>query len=166
MTTLKYVGVAIAGIVVGSLFSVVTKSAPSQDYSGVYNQVQRVFDQAGVHIGPNGTNLNGLKVGGCTIYSTATTIAASSSAVTSCQAATDGSISGIAGITTDSVCTLQTASSTNPLFGGLLVGGVSASTTQAGTLDARIYNATGGTFTWSATASSSVKWNYSCFDPA
>jgi hypothetical protein len=118
-----------------------------------------------VTLGSDGTVLAGIKSGSCTIWAGATTIVASSTAQVECQGGTGGGITAISGVTSDSICSLQNASSTSTLFGGIVVGGVSASSTS-GTIVARIANFTGATFTWNATASSSAKWTYSCIDPA
>ncbi len=119
-----------------------------------------------VTVGTNGTALAGVKTGGCTIWAPAQTITATTSQQVECQSATDGSLtSGLTGITADSTCHLTMASSTNTTLGTLVVGGASASST-AGSIVARIINFTGTTFTWDATASSSAKWKYTCYDPA
>lgn len=119
-------------------------------------------------IGTRGTSLAGIKTGSCTIWTPTATIAATTSAQVECQGATTGAnISRISGITLDSSCTLTAASSSSSLYGGIIVGNLSASSTSgtatSGTLLARLVNLTGGTFTWSATASSS--WKYTCLDP-
>lgn len=126
-----------------------------------------VIDGSGqLTLGTNGTQLAAIKTGSCTIWASGTTITATSSQQVECQSATDGSLaSGLTGITTDSICSLTMASSTNTTLGTLVVGGSSASST-AGSIVARIINLTGTTFTWDATASSSPKWNYTCLDPA
>lgn len=114
--------------------------------------------------GTNGTNINAVKTGSCTIWDDQTTITASTTDQVVCQSATDGSIGTITGITTDSVCSLTMASSTNTTALGLDIQGASASST-AGTIVARLANFTGTTFTWAAAASSSAQWNYTCIDP-
>lgn len=119
-----------------------------------------------LQVGSNGTDLAGIKTGSCTIWASSQTIAATSSAQVECQSATNGTLaSGLTGITADSICSLNNASSTNTTSGSIVVAGVSASSTP-GSIVARIANLTGGTFTWDATASSSAKWTYSCFDPS
>lgn len=119
----------------------------------------------GLTVGTNGTALSGLKTGSCTIWARATTIGATSTVQVECQSATNGSLaSGLTGITSDSICQLTNASSTNTLSGSIVVAGVSASST-AGSIVARIANFTGTTFTWDSTASSSPKWQYTCYDP-
>lgn len=118
----------------------------------------------GVKIGSNGSTYANIKSGACTIWAPATTIAASTSQQIVCQSATDGSIGSITGVTTDSVCNLMMASSTNTTSNSISLQGISASST-AGTLVGRLSNLTGTTFTWSAAASSSSQWNYLCFDP-
>lgn len=118
----------------------------------------------GFQMGSNGTSLNAIVAGGCTIWASATTIGATSSAQVVCQGATNGGISALTGVTSDAICNVTHASSTNTTSGGLVVAGVSASST-AGTIVAQVSNFTGAVFTWSAAASSSSQWAYSCFDP-
>lgn len=120
----------------------------------------------GLLVGSNGTEFAGIKTGSCTIWALNNTIAASTTAQVECQSATNGTLaSGLTGVTTDSVCQLITASSTNTTSNGLAVLGVSASST-AGSIVAQLSNFTGTTFTWTAAASSTPKWNYMCFDPS
>ena len=112
-----------------------------------------------------GTSLEGIVTGACTIWTPATTIAASTTQQAVCQSATDGSLtSGLTGVTADSVCSVRMASSTNTTSNGLVVGGTSASST-AGSIVVQVSNLTGTTYTWTATASSSAQWKYSCFNP-
>lgn len=143
------------------------------DYFSVGTSEQFHVDQDGdlttsgsVTVGSNGTALGGIVSGSCTIWAGATTITASSSVTVECQSATNGGLSAsLSGVTSDSVCSLLTASSTSATFGSIAVVGVSPTTT-GGSLVARILNNTGTTFTWNATASSTPKWKYSCVDPA
>lgn len=184
MTNLyKSAGFVIAGIIVGLLFSAFGGST----LGGVYNQVNTTFregikvgtsDQFQISsagavttsgaftVGSNGTSLAAIKTGSCTIWAPATTIAASTTQQIVCQSATDGSLtSGLTGVTADSICQLTMASSTNTTSNSLVIAGVSASSTP-GSIVARLSNFVGTTFTWSAVASSSTKWNYMCFDPS
>lgn len=132
--------------------------------SGTFTQ-SGAFNQTGsLTIGTNGTAITAIKAGACTIWAPATTIAASTTQQVECQGATTGGISAITGITTDAICQLTNASSTNTTSNSIVVAGVSASST-AGTLVARLSNLTGATFTWTSAASSSPKWQYSCIDP-
>ena len=118
-----------------------------------------------LQVGSSGTDINGIKVGSCTVWAGANTIAASSTVQAVCQSATDGTLtSGLTGVTADSICNVNVASSTNTTILGLTVGGVSASST-AGNIVFQLGNQTGTTFTWTAAASSSSQWTYSCFDP-
>ena len=113
-----------------------------------------------------GTTLAGIRTGSCTIWAPANTIAATTTQQIVCQSATNGSLtSGLTGVTADSICDLNHASSTNTTVLGLIVSGVSASST-AGSIVAQLGNHTSATFTWTAAASSSAQWNYACFDPA
>lgn len=116
--------------------------------------------------GTSGTALAGIVTGGCTIWAGANTITATSTQQVECQSATNGTLaSGLTGITSDSICHLTMASSTNTTLASIVVGGASASSTN-GSIVARIINLTGTTFTWSAAASSTSKWKYTCFDPS
>ncbi len=128
---------------------------------------QFTVDNSGqLTLGLNGTKLTTIKAGSCTIWSSATTIAASSTQQVVCQSATNGTLtSGLTGVTSDSICSVRIASSTNTTYGGLVPVGVSASSTP-GSIVVGISNQTGATFTWSAAASSSPQWKYACFDPA
>lgn len=118
----------------------------------------------GLITGSTGNQIDTLKTGSCTIWTNSQTIAATSTQQAVCQSATDGTIGALTGVTTDGVCSLINASSTNTTVGGLVVEGSSASST-AGTIVARLANLTGTTFTWTAAASSSAQWNYVCYDP-
>lgn len=116
--------------------------------------------------GTNGTALDAIKTGSCTIWAPSQTISATSSQQAVCQGGTGGSgITAITGITTDSICDVIMASSTNTTSGTLVVAGASASST-AGNIVVRIANFTGADFSWTAAASSSAQWNYQCFDPS
>jgi len=119
----------------------------------------------GLTIGTNGTQIATVKTGACTIWVPSTTILGSTTQQIVCQSATDGSlVSGLTGVTTDSICNLHHASSTNATVNGLVVSGVSASST-AGSIVAQLSNLTGATFTWTSAGTSSSQWNYMCVDP-
>ncbi len=136
------------------------------EYFAVGSAEQFQIDGDGdVTFGTSGTPISGLRTGSCTIWAGATTVAASSSAIVECQSATNGGIAALTGVTSDSTCFLDTASSTSAVWGGIAVTGVSASSSGT-TIVARIANLTGGTFTWSAVSSSTAKWKYTCIDPA
>lgn len=94
--------------------------------------------------GATGTFIAGLNFGNCTITATANTIAASTTQTVECAAT---------GATVGDNVSINVSTSSPSTFLGLLIQGASASTT-AGTITLRIYNGTGATFTWSATASS------------
>ena len=136
-----------------------------QGLFGGTNRQLDISNDGELTVGTNGTQFAGVKTGSCTIWTSSQTIAATSTQQIECQGATDGTISAITGITTDSVCSLAMASSTNTTVGSIALGGASASST-AGTIVGRLINLTGTTFTWTAAASSSDKWKYICFDPA
>lgn len=177
MDILKIIAIAlIAGVAGGFIGSLDSQSfgAEQTNFDAIINANEgievdntTVIDGSGnVTVGSNGTELATLKTGACTIWAGAQTIAATSSQQVECQSSTVGTdVAGLTGVTADSICHLQTASSTNTTLGGIVVGGVSASST-AGAIVARIVNLTGTTFTWDATASSTPKWKYTCFDPS
>ena len=177
------IGAVLGAFLVGTATGEQTFSGTTFDESNLVGDVYQgqthvLMMQDGVFVGPidtasnsvtvgtNGTALSAIKTGSATIWAPAQTIAATSSQQVELQSATDGSLaSGLTGITADSICHVTMASSTNTTLGTLVVGGASASST-AGSIVARIVNLTGTTFTWDATASSSAKWKYTCFDPA
>lgn len=123
----------------------------------------------GLKVGSSGTSVNNKVTGVCTVWSSATTIAATSSAAVVCQSATDGSLtSGLTGVNSRAIVDIRMGSSTNTTVGGLIItGNVSASSTP-GSILFRLYNATGATFTWTAAASSSSltnpTWTYTAED--
>lgn len=158
-----------SGAVAGTTYDV--SKLVGDVYQGINNTL--VFHN-GSYVGPQ-TGGNGVKLatppstGSCTIWAPATTIAASTTQAVECQAAINGGITRIAGITADSVCTVIEASSTNAVVNGIAVVGSSASSTVtsgAGSIVLRLSNLTGASFPWTSTASSSSKWKYVCFDPA
>lgn len=187
MTNTKVIGGIAVLAVILSIFGLVGGNQPEQaslNLSGLTNYDEigttdgyevdnsQVIDGSGnwvgtgtVKFGSNGTTLTAIKTGSCTIWAPATTIAASTTQQIVCQSATDGSIGSITGVTADSICQIINASSTNTTSNSIVVAGSSASST-AGTIVGRLSNLTGGTFTWTAAASSSAQWNYSCFDPS
>lgn len=157
--------VVLAMVLVGGNQSVTEVRYEERDLAGVTN-LDTLQLSDGITIGTNGTSIAGVVAGSCTIRSGATTIAASTTQQVDCQSATNGGLSsGLTGVTADSICSLQHASSTSVAGQGLGVFGVSASST-AGSIVAQLSNLTGGTFTWSAAASSSSQWKYSCIDPS
>jgi hypothetical protein len=147
--------------------------APRSDAAGAITSTTKAIIRAAgfvtsgtFKVGASGTSLAGIVTGSCTIWAPATTIAASTTQQVECQSSTSGSLaSGLSGVTSDSTCVLRMASSTNTTSNGLVMGGTSASSTD-GSIVGQVSNLTGGTFTWNATASSSAKWKYACFDPA
>lgn len=54
---LKGIGLVIAGLAVGWLVSAGMHQQDTHATGGIYNQVQQVYDQAGIHVGPNGSSL-------------------------------------------------------------------------------------------------------------
>lgn len=108
----------------------------------------------------DGTTISRVNTGTCNIQAAGNTITASSTKTIDC-AATAGTPPGTAltGVTAGDKCFLSQATSTAPTgTSGLIVLGASASSTS-GFITANVL-AFGGTFTWSAAASSS--WPYYC----
>jgi hypothetical protein len=119
-------------------------------YAGLLQQFS-VSNAGAVTVGSAGTLLSGFNFGTCTITAYSNTIAASSSATADCAAT--GIVSG------DNVEITQ--STTSPTVAGGLVVLASASSTS-GYITLKIINDTGGTFTWSAVASTTY-FSYRAF---
>ncbi len=124
------------------------------DGTAIYNGVVQFLSS--LQIGTNGTALTEIKSGTCTIFAYATTIAASTTAQVDCQAGAS-SLVAIAGIQNGDRVFANMASTTSAGFEGLTLQWVAASTTN-GYINMKVYNGTGGTFTWAATASSSIPY--------
>lgn len=106
-------------------------------------------------VGQAGTQATGLNFSTCQIVSTANTIAASSTKQVDCAGAAGAALGGI---TVGDKVIVQNSSSTPSTTGaGLTILGASASSTS-GFLTLILYNGTGGTFTWTAGASSSYQY--------
>lgn len=174
-----WVGVGVAIVIAAVSLFLAVRSASVSPAAGAITGITN-YDNLGLlslkvgvgcnssfgYSGCSGTKWAGIVGGQATIWSSATTIAASSSAQVVLQTSTAGALtSGLTGVTADSICQVFMASSTNSTFLGLAVGGVSASST-AGSIVVQLFNQTGATFTWSAAASSSSQWQYLCHDPA
>ena len=116
-------------------------------------------------IGSSGTAVTRANTGVCYFKAYATTIAATSSAYVDCQAtAAVGSITGattaLTGVTFgDNVVVNMSTTTAGTVVGGLVVGGVSASTT-AGHIQMRIVNLTGATYTWPTTGTATGTASY------
>lgn len=106
----------------------------------------------GVKVGSSGTTVNGLNYGICYIQASATTISASSTVTVDCQASTSGANTALTGITAGDTVFVKFATTTSTTFAGLSVLGASASSTS-GYITMKVYNGTGGTFTWTSGAS-------------
>lgn len=109
-----------------------------------------------LQVGSVGSVISGIQSGTCTIFAYSTTIAASSTAQVDCQAGAS-SLSAISGITSGDRIFASLASTTSAIFEGIDIQWVAASTTP-GYITMKLYNGTGGTFTWSSTASSSIPY--------
>lgn len=115
--------------------------------------------------GASGTEVSRVNTGQCYFKAYATTIAATSSAYVDCQGtAAVGSITGatsaLSGVTFgDNVVLQMSTTTTGTTLGGLVVAGVSASTTQ-GYIQVRVTNLTGTTFTWPLTGTATGTASY------
>lgn len=115
-------------------------------------------------IGASGTAIARKNAGFCNIHAPANTIAATSTQLLGCHAGTSNALSALTGVSAGDSCLLTAPTTTSTgSNGGLVITGVSASSTQ-GYIDVRVANLTNSTFTWSAAASTS--WAYGCNDPA
>lgn len=119
--------------------------------------------ESGLSIGNLGTQLSRVNSGTCTIRVTTLTINASSTQTVICQAGSGTELSPLAALpvfASGDVLFLQMSSTSNSgqnVGGGLLLLGARSSST-AGYIEARVFNDTHNTFTWSADASSSWSW--------
>lgn len=100
----------------------------------------------------SGTLESGFNFGTCYVQASSITIAASSTATVDCQAGTTGTQSALTGVSTNDNVSVQFSTTTPTTFQGLTVLGASASST-AGYITMKVYNGTGTTFTWIASAS-------------
>lgn len=113
----------------------------------------------GFKIAQDGTRVTGLNTGTCNIYADVS-IAATSTEAVDCGGGALGQ-TALQGISAGDVCWIQQATSTTPVLNGIDAIKANASSTS-GFLTLGVSNLTGGTFTWTAAASSS--WQYLCLD--
>lgn len=104
-----------------------------------------------------GTVITAVNAGACSIQSSSQTIAASTTATVDCQAGTNGTQSPLPGITAGAGTQVTQGTTTPTVFQGLTVLGASASSTP-GYITLKIFNGTGASFSWTATASSSYTY--------
>ena len=157
MTTAKTIGLVIAGVVISVLLSVALK-AGNDNLGGVYNQVTNYFRQ-GITVGDTGTKVAGVNFGSCVIRASSQTITATTTQTADCVGGngTSAGTTALPGITLGDSIILTMGTNTPTTVGGIHILGASASTT-AGYITVKLYNATGGTFTWTDTASSSFQY--------
>lgn len=112
-------------------------------------------ETGGVTFGTSGTTLNRLNFGSCAVVGYANTISASTTATVDCGSTgqVGGTLTGVSsGDLFDAYSTTTISCTTQ---GCLSIVGSTASTTNGyGTL--KLYNGTGGTFTWTGAASTSI----------
>lgn len=111
-----------------------------------------------VGIGLNGTPINRENFNNCQIQAAANTIAATSTVTVDCVT-TAGNPPGVAlsGVTAGDIVGVFQSTTTPTLSEGLEVRGASASSTP-GYITVLLFNGTGATFTWTATASTSFQY--------
>lgn len=114
-----------------------------------------IIDGGTTTVGASGTATSKMKWGTCTIHSTATTIAASSTAEVSCQGGASA-LTAISGITAGDAVFVQQPTTTPTTFGGLKF--LASASSTAGYIHMKVINNTGGTFTWTSAASSSIPY--------
>lgn len=125
---------------------------------GSEQSFKTVFNSSGqLTLSSVGSAVTGLNFGTCTIFPYSTTIVASSTAQVDCQAGASGVLTALAGITSGDKVFVTLASTTPTIQNGLIVENASASTTS-GFITLRIANATGNTFTWTSTSTSSLSY--------
>lgn len=115
------------------------------------------FDVSGTStFGANGTAVNRINFGSCTIYAYATTIAASTTATVDCQAGASA-LTALTGVSSGDVVAVTATTSISSTYEGIKIESANASTTN-GYITMTLFNGTGTTFTWTGTASSTIKY--------
>lgn len=110
----------------------------------------------GMTVGASGTALNQVNAGFCNVWAAAATIAATSTVTVDCGGGANGQ-TALTGITAGAGAEVQFGTTSPTTSGGLVVESSSASSTP-GFLTLHISNFTGTTFTWTATASTSLTY--------
>lgn len=113
-----------------------------------------------VTIGTSGTAIDGVKVGECFAWSPANTIAGTTTQNISCTGAS-GALTAISGIGASDDCQLWATTTVMASSFGVVDVVASNASSTAGTIFATLYNGTGGTATWTNTASTSFKYRCS-----
>lgn len=115
------------------------------------------------YAGCNGTQIARINSGQCFFAPAGTTITASTTVAVDCQATAMISTTAAAALTGvtlgDNVQVTISTTTSQVGYGGLLLAGASASSTS-GYITLRIYNATGGTFTWPVVGTASGTASY------
>lgn len=124
---------------------------------GTEQSSKTVFNSTGqLTLGTSGTAIGRINFGTCQIVAYSNTIAASSTANVDCS--TNGQPSGtITGISALDTVDAFATTSISSLSQGVFIIASNASTT-AGIIRLTVSNGTGGTFTWSNAASTTVAW--------
>lgn len=128
--------------------------------------------EGGIKVSTTGTSITRVNTGTCNLLPDATTIAASSTALVTCQGGTDTTgQTALPGITSGDAIVMTLSSTTaaagktlgGGTGGGLLLLGATASNT-AGFIETIIQNNTGATYTWPVTGSASGTSGYIATD--
>ena len=131
MTTIKTIGLVVLGVIVSVLFSVTMNEG--EDLQGVYNQVQKYFDD-GIKVGSNGSTNGEMIAGSCSI-AVNRSVSATSTATVDCA---------VTGVTSGDIVLVQ-ASTTAETGAPFVISGAKASTTATGYITLSVSNMTGAT---------------------
>lgn len=136
--------------------STVSSNAGSTNLTSGVSHFNALETDNGIQIGKNSpSSLGALFSGTCDILAYSNTIAASSTGSVDCSA--NGGFSAIPGVLVGDTIDVGATSSIPVTFGGLdVIASYSSST--PGYITIRIFNQTGATFTWAATASTSYNF--------
>lgn len=129
---------------------------PYVRYNGGINTALPFKTTSTTQFGTSGDQLTQANFGVCNIWAASNTIAASTTIQVDCGAGINGATS-LTGVSYPSVVQLQAPTTTSQVSGGLRIMGVSASSTP-GYITLILRNDTGGSFTWTAAASSSQQY--------
>lgn len=143
------------GNTVHPFFGAITSPATNLDYLQL-SQGLAIPAGPSVSTTVQGTNVQGIWDGTCTIFAYSATIVASTTADVECQAGA-ATLTALTGVTLGDRVFMTLSTSTPTTSNGLVIESASASTT-AGYIHMKISNLTGANFTWTPAASSSVSY--------
>lgn len=148
--------VAIGGYFFPQVQSALGDTGGSTNYSQLGTTQMRIGTGCGNEFKFNacaGTPIFGDAFGTCYVQASTITIAASSTATVDCQASTNGTQAPLSNVAAGDTVVADFATTTSSVSDGIDIVGVSASSTP-GYITMKVANATGGTFTWTSSASS------------